>query len=100
MSDTNVFTLQPDIQEKLRTELRQALKSNNGYLTYEAILNLEYLGMVISEVLRKYPPLPFLDRECTNPVGFELSKYSHFTIPKGMPIIIPIFSIHRDPEVI
>lgn len=91
------------MQEKLRTELRQALKANNGTLSYEVILNMEYLGMVISEVLRKYPPLPFLDRECTIPVdsdGYKITQYSTFVIPKGMPVIIPIFSIHRDPKVI
>lgn len=90
------------MQDKLRAEIRHALKSNNDTLSYETILNMEYLGMVISEVLRKYPPLPFLDRECTIPIssgGYRLSKYSHFVMPKGMPVVIPIFSIHRDPKV-
>lgn len=57
--------------------------------------------MVISEVLRLYPPLPFLDRECTVPSGddYSLAPESHFRIPKGMPVVIPIFSMHRDPQV-
>lgn len=93
---------QPDMQEKLRAEIRQAFKANNGNLSYEVILNLEYLGMVVSEILRKYPPLPFLDRECTissDSDGYKLKTFSDFAIPKGMPIIVPIFSIHRDPKV-
>lgn len=47
-----------------------------------------------------YPPLPYLDRICTNEEGYSLDPYDNFIIPKGMPIVIPIFSIHRDPMVI
>lgn len=46
-----------------------------------------------------YPILPFLDRICTEKSGYSLEPYSNFKIPYGMPIIIPVYAFHRDPEV-
>lgn len=51
-STTMVFTLyelslNPDIQEKLRDDIRSVLSKYNGELTYEAILDMKYLQMVI-----------------------------------------------------
>lgn len=69
-------------------------------MTYELVYNLKYLGMVISEVLRKYPPLPVLDRECNSDLGCQLNPYSDFVVPNKMPILIPIYSIQRDSKVI
>lgn len=46
-----------------------------------------------------YPPLPHLDRQCVPENGKEfhtLEGISHFKIPRGFPIFIPIFAIHRD----
>lgn len=50
-----------------------------------------------------YPSLPFLDRECTtadNSGGYDLKPFGlDFRIPKGMPLYIPVYSLHRDPNV-
>lgn len=49
-----------------------------------------------------YPPLPFLDRECTVPAdekGYALDPYTDFVIPRGMPVLIPVYAIQRDPKV-
>uniref|UniRef100_T1GMQ0 Cytochrome P450 n=1 Tax=Megaselia scalaris TaxID=36166 RepID=T1GMQ0_MEGSC len=53
-----------EIQKRLRNEIKEALIKSDGKITYELVHSLEYLGMVVQEVLRMYPPLPFLDREC------------------------------------
>ncbi|CAD7086708.1 unnamed protein product [Hermetia illucens] len=87
-----------ECQNRLREEIRKVLKENNGQLTYDAVLNMEYLNMVIMEVLRLYPPLPFLDRECTSRNGYSLEPEVNFTVPNGMPVYIPVYGIHRDPE--
>lgn len=57
---------------------------------------------MLPETLRMYPPLPFLDRMCTiNPKesGYSLEPFNQFEIPNGMPVIIPIYAIQRDPKV-
>lgn len=88
----------PGIQQKLRDEIKATLKKCNGELTYEAVFGMEYLHMVVQEILRLYPPLPFLDRECDNigEKGYSLEPVSEFTIPNKMPVYIPIYAIQRD----
>lgn len=50
----------------------------------------------MKETLRKYPPLPLLNRKCT--ADFKLSG-TNFIVPKDTAVIIPIFGLHRDPEI-
>lgn len=93
----------PDIQDRLRLEIGQLLvRTGASEPTYDDVLGLEYMGMVIAETLRKYPPLPFVDRECTlaaaEAADIDLEPFSAFRVPNGMPIIVPVFSLHRDPK--
>lgn len=41
------LALNPDVQEKLRLEIREVLSENDDKLTYESILEMKYLQMVI-----------------------------------------------------
>lgn len=59
---------------------------------------MEYMHMVFLETIRLYPILPFLDRKCTADEGYSLEPFLPFTIPKGMPVIIPTYALHRDPQ--
>lgn len=36
------------MQERIRSEIKETLAKNNGNLTYDSVLNMEYLGMVLS----------------------------------------------------
>lgn len=89
---------QPDIQSRLREEIRQTLLASGGELTFDAINGMEYLNMVFLETTRLYPILPFLDRQCTADEGYSLEPFAPFTIPKGMPVIVPAYALHRDPQ--
>lgn len=51
--------------------------------------------MVISETLRKYPPLPFLDRVAMD--DYKIPN-SELIIQKGTPVYIPMLGLHYDPE--
>ncbi|CAD7083929.1 unnamed protein product [Hermetia illucens] len=52
----------PDVQKKLITEIDETRKMLNGRpIAYEDLQKMKYLDMVISEVLRKWPPQPFND---------------------------------------
>ncbi|EFN83827.1 Cytochrome P450 9e2, partial [Harpegnathos saltator] len=88
----------PDIQTKLRREFDQILKDSNGNVTYDAINQLKYLDMVISESLRLYPPVGFVERECdkTYELPPTLPNEKPVIIEKGQLIWIPVYSIHRD----
>lgn len=48
------------------------------------------------ETLRKYAPLPLLNRKCVK--DYKVAD-SDFVIKKGTPVIIPIFGLQRDPEI-
>lgn len=42
------LTLHPEIQEKLRREIRAAREANDGVMDYNTIKNIAYLEMVVS----------------------------------------------------
>ncbi|KAK7602693.1 hypothetical protein V9T40_006667 [Parthenolecanium corni] len=87
------LALNPDVQNKLRQEVRTVLKANGGELTYETLKQLKYLDMVISETMRKYPSTPFINRVCTE--AYKLPG-SSFTLEPGMRVTLLPYSIHHD----
>lgn len=58
-------------------------------------MSLPYLEMVISETLRKYPPLGFLNRMAMQ--TYEVPN-SNLILEKGTPVYIPMLGLHYDPE--
>lgn len=106
-SSTMTFALyelakRPDLQNRLRTEINEALIKDNGTISYDTIITLEYLNMVVDEVLRLYPVLPFLDRQHKRPAGekngFSLKPFYSYNLCDEMPVYIPVFAIQRDPK--
>ncbi|XP_058794364.1 cytochrome P450 6A1-like [Phymastichus coffea] len=85
--------LNPDIQNKLQEEIDRVVESTEG-VTYDALMEMEYLEMVITETMRKYPPVALLNRMALE--DFPV-PHSDFVIPKGMRIIIPVTGLHNDP---
>jgi cytochrome P450 family 6 len=89
------LALNLDIQQRLRDEINSGLEENDGKLTYEMLYSLKYLDMVVSESLRKYPPIPGNLRKCTK--DYTVPGTS-MTISKGTSVQIFSYSLHRDPE--
>lgn len=90
------------MQKRLRDEINEALVEGGGSLSYEKIQSLEYLAMVVDEVLRMYPVLPFLDREYESVEGqpdLSLKPFYDYTLENGTPVFIPIYALHHDPKV-
>nr|XP_003704414.1 PREDICTED: probable cytochrome P450 6a14 [Megachile rotundata] len=85
-----------DIQDKLRDEIREHDEANNGDLKYEHIKQMEYLDKVFKETLRKYPPGSLVPRRATADHTFE---GTNVTIHKSMRVWVPIYAIHRDPDI-
>jgi cytochrome P450 family 9 len=103
--DTSTSTLQvlfyelvqnPQIQEDLIDEIDQVLE--NGDVTYENLHKMKLLDMIVSEVLRKWPPAGQLDRYCNKDYMLELNDGRNLKIPEGTVIFLPVYNIHHDPE--
>ncbi|XP_025157116.1 cytochrome P450 9e2-like [Harpegnathos saltator] len=88
------------VQKRLQNEIDQMLEDTNGQVSYEAINNMEYLGAVLNEALRKYPIAPLLDRKCL--LEFELpptlTDAKPFTLKKGESVLVSVFGLHYDPK--
>nr|CAD7199180.1 unnamed protein product [Timema douglasi] len=88
------LAMNTQVQKKLREQIGQVLDTHDGHITYEAIRDMKYLDMVVSETLRMYPPLPFLDRNCVK--DFTIPG-TDIVIEKNTPVYIPTLGMHRDP---
>lgn len=55
---------------------------------------MEKIGFFL-ETLRKYPPVPILNRMCTKEYNVP---GTNTVIEKGIRLMIPVIGIHRDPE--
>ncbi|XP_060525750.1 cytochrome P450 9e2-like [Cylas formicarius] len=89
----------PEVQCRLRDEIHQVQRHCEGKITYEALLGMKYLDMVVSEVLRKWPPIFAMDRVCTKPYVIEAVKSDEepLRLRVGDAVILPFQAIHRDP---
>ncbi|KAK3697752.1 hypothetical protein QZH41_010307 [Actinostola sp. cb2023] len=88
------LALNPDVQEHLRCEILIAQQTNPDTPLYELVQELEYLECVINEVLRLSPPGHMTNRACSK--AYKINDDT--TIPAGMQVIFPIYSLHHDPE--
>ncbi|XP_026223406.1 cytochrome P450 3A40-like [Anabas testudineus] len=81
----------PDIQKTLQKEIDETFPEK-GRPTYEAMMQMEYLDMVVNESLRLYPIPNRLERMSKTSV-----EVNGVTIPKGTVIMIPVYTLHHDP---
>ncbi|XP_043848125.1 cytochrome P450 3A24-like [Dromiciops gliroides] len=82
----------PEIQEKLQQEIDTVLP-NKEAVTYDALVQMDYLDMVMNENLRLFPIALRIER-----VAKKTVEINGLTIPKGTVVMTPVFVLHRDPE--
>ncbi|XP_068631949.1 uncharacterized protein [Battus philenor] len=95
------LAVNPSVQERLFKEIEEHVVKNKGKFDYSSIQNMKYLDMVISEVLRKWPPVVSFDRLCVRDynLGKPNNDSSHnYIVRKGEAVITPVWAIHRDPR--
>ncbi|CAO2630614.1 Cytochrome P450 3A11 [Lemmus lemmus] len=96
-SSTLTFTLyllatHPDIQKKLQEEIDVALP-NKAPPSYDKVMEMEYLDMVLNETLRLYPIANRLERVCKQDVEMD-----GVFIPKDSVVMVPLYTLHHDPQ--
>ncbi|CAD0254266.1 unnamed protein product [Spodoptera exigua] len=95
------LAMNPDVQERLAQEIKENDAKNGGKFDFNSIQNMTYMDMVVSELLRFWPPALALDRICTKDynLGKPNSKAEKdYIIRKGTGVWIPVYSIHHDPK--
>ncbi|XP_045848593.1 cytochrome P450 3A12-like isoform X7 [Meles meles] len=82
----------PDVQQKLQEEIDVTFPSK-APPTYDALVQMEYLDMVLNETLRLHPIGGRLERVCKKDV-----EIGGVFIPKGTVVMVPVFTLHRDQD--
>jgi cytochrome P450 len=90
-----MLCLHPDVQTRLRQEIREALPSieENTAITSQEIDHIPYLNAVCNEVLRYYPPVPITLREAA-----RNTSITGVPVPKGTRIMVVPLAINRNEE--
>lgn len=107
------LTQDDDLMLRALEDIQGALNKHDGQLTYESVMDMQFIDLCVKETLRKYP-FPILNRqeqltksnvnflflflffrECTKDYQIPGSKT---IIRKGTPIIISVLGIHRDEQ--
>uniref|UniRef100_A0A8C0WB05 Cytochrome P450 3A n=1 Tax=Castor canadensis TaxID=51338 RepID=A0A8C0WB05_CASCN len=89
---TYLLATHPDVQKKLQEEIDVTFP-NKAPATYDALVQMEYLDMVVNETLRLYPIAGRLERLCKTDV-----EINGVFIPKGTVVMVPSYALHRDPK--
>ena len=84
----------PEQQERLREEVFEVM-GDREVVTKEDLGNFPFMRRVMQESLRLYPTIPQVMREATKDVKL---KDSDIVIPAGTAVLVPMFIMHRDPE--
>ncbi|KAF5306327.1 hypothetical protein FQA39_LY09025 [Lamprigera yunnana] len=95
------LAINPDVQQKLIEEIDEVLSAKKGeFVSYEELIGMKYLDCVVSEILRKWPPIVISDRRAVKSftVEPELPGETRIHFDAGTTCIIPTYSIHRDPK--
>ncbi|KAF5287162.1 hypothetical protein FQA39_LY16040 [Lamprigera yunnana] len=92
------LAVNPDIQEKLQREVDDAFQKSKGELTYESLISMKYLDMVINETLRKWPPFIMTGRRSVRPFTIDRSssRQIDLVLETGSLIVCPIKCLQND----
>ncbi|KAI9461967.1 cytochrome P450, partial [Lactarius psammicola] len=103
----HILAVRPDVQDKLRKELKDA-RHENEELTHDHLVSLPFLEAVCRETLRLYPPVVGVMRTALSDVVLPLSapihdvdgrKIHEVFVPKDTNVYIHIHNLNRDPSI-
>ncbi|XP_059607444.1 probable cytochrome P450 9f2 [Phlebotomus argentipes] len=91
------MAVNPEIQEKLYKEIRETDEELRfKSLNYDVIQKMKYLDMVVSEHLRMWPPVLFLERICTKAFTLDDGNGLNYKFSVDDKFVIPTHAIQHD----
>ena len=87
----------PEVQERLNVEIHKALEGiepNTDQYLDTVMHNITYLDAVIKETLRKYPPLPRVERR----VSVTSCSLGGIALKKDQMVYVSVYGLHHNPE--
>lgn len=87
-----LLTLHPEVQERLRAEIREKIPSADSPITHNDLESLPLLNGVCQEVLRLFPTVPVTLRE-----SIRDTVVAGKLVPRGTRIILCPYAINRSP---
>lgn len=84
------LAMYPEYQERLYEEILD-ITGEDEEICFEHLNNLPYMDMIVNEVLRLLPPIPFVGRKVTEDVTFN-----ELVAPKDLQFLISVFHLHRN----
>ncbi|XP_052869131.1 probable cytochrome P450 6a23 [Anopheles cruzii] len=89
------LAMNQELQDKVRANVQEVLDRHNGEMTYDGMMEMDYLERVMKETLRKYPPISVHFRVATKDYLVPGTKT---VIAAGTTLMVPVYAIHRDPQ--
>ncbi|XP_050743804.1 probable cytochrome P450 317a1 [Drosophila biarmipes] len=91
------LALHPELQVRVREEVKKAIERHEGNINYECIQSLAFMGQVINETLRMHPITPYILRRTLN--DYAVPDHPKYILVKELFLIIPTHAIHHDPDI-
>ncbi|CAG2110054.1 unnamed protein product [Medioppia subpectinata] len=97
---TYELAVNPDIQDRLVAEISAAYNENTADIDYDTLwLRLPLLDAVVSETLRRYPPVYRIIRQASENVVLTTGGDGlQAMIEKDFIVEIPVYALHHDPD--
>lgn len=96
---TYALAFHQNIQNKLHHEISKIAEYNEDKskcsFTYESLTSCSYLDAVLSETLRRLPPVVHIDRVSER--DYLIEKYNIY-MPKGTKLYLNLYAIMNDPD--
>jgi len=88
----------PECQDKLIEEVQNVKRNlHDKPLNYETLHEMKYMDMVLSETLRKWPPIMVFDHSCNKPCVLKSGDFS-LKANVGDLFWINLVGLHYDPK--